>query len=65
VIAALLLWNRAPRFTFAVQMIMVTGYTLALTFISPALWLGLFGPLLKNLPILALIIVDRVLAEER
>lgn len=64
-IAVLLFTGRAPRFTFAAQILMVTGYTLALTVLSPALWLGLFGPLLKNLPILALIVVDRILAEER
>jgi uncharacterized protein YbjT (DUF2867 family) len=65
VIAGLLIWNRTPRLAFAAQMIMVTGYTLLLTLLTPGLWLGLFGPLLKNLPILALITVDRVLAEER
>lgn len=64
-IAALLVLNRAPRLAFAAQMLMVTGYTLALTVMSPQLWLGLFGPLLKNLPILALVTVDRILAEER
>jgi uncharacterized protein YbjT (DUF2867 family) len=64
-IAALLIWNRAPRLAFAVQMLVVTGYTIALTLLTPALWLGLFGPLLKNIPTMVLIIVDRILAEER
>jgi uncharacterized protein YbjT (DUF2867 family) len=65
VIAALLIWNRAPRFTFAAQLLMVGGYTFILTLLSPGLWLALFGPLLKNLPILALVTVDRILGEER
>ena len=44
---------------------MVAAYTVILTLLSPGLWLALFGPLLKNLPILALITVDRILGEER
>jgi uncharacterized protein YbjT (DUF2867 family) len=64
-IAALLVWGRAPQFTFLVQTAMVVCYTVLFTFINPSLWVGLFGPLLKNIPILALIAVDRILAEER
>lgn len=44
---------------------MVLGYTLVLSLLAPALWLHPFGPLLKNLPILALIPVWAVLERER
>jgi len=64
-IAVLLVWNNLPRFTFWAQIILVLGYTTLLSLVAPALWLELFGPLLKNLPILAIIVVDRILAEER
>ncbi|AXX98933.1 SDR family oxidoreductase [Profundibacter amoris] len=47
------------------QFAMVAGYTVGLTLINPALWLAPFGGLLKNLPILVLIMIHRVLEEER
>jgi hypothetical protein len=64
-IAALLLWGGFPRLTFWMQLVMVLGYTALLTLLAPSLWLALYGPLLKNIPIIAAIIADRVLAEER
>lgn len=48
-----------------VQFAMVAGYTTGLTLIAPHLWLDPFGGLLKNLPILVLILIHRVLEEER
>ncbi len=48
-----------------VQFAMVAGYTVGLTLIAPALWAEPFGGLLKNLPILVLILIHRVLEEER
>jgi len=48
-----------------VQLAMVIGYTAILTVLAPALWGDPFGVLLKNLPIIALILVHRVLEEER
>jgi len=48
-----------------IQMLMVLGYCSALTVLSPGLWLDPLGPLLKNLPILMLIIIHRILEEER
>jgi hypothetical protein len=47
------------------QFAMVAGYTAGLTLINPVLWLAPFGRLLKNLPILVLILIHRVLEEER
>jgi hypothetical protein len=34
----------------------VGGYTIAMTFCLPEVWLHPFGPLSKNLPILALLL---------
>ncbi|MDF0602394.1 DoxX-like family protein [Psychromarinibacter sp. C21-152] len=48
-----------------VQMAVVAGYTVALTLLDPSLWLDPFGALLKNLPVLLLLLVHRVLEEER
>lgn len=64
-IAGLLAANWRPRLTVAVQLAVIAGYTLALTVIAPHLWGDPFGPLLKNLPILVLVLVQRILAEER
>ena len=48
-----------------VQLALVAGYTLVLSILDPGLWGDPFGGLLKNIPILALIVVHRVLEEER
>ena len=48
-----------------VQIAVVLGYTIGLSWLAPALWGDLYGGLLKNLPILALVLVHRVLEEER
>lgn len=65
VIAALVLRGQWPKQVFVLQMLTVLGYTLFLTLSLPHLWLDLFGPLLKNFPILALIVTQRILDEER
>lgn len=54
-----------PRFLGALQLVLVTGYTLAFTVMTPALWLEPTGPLLKNLPILAAIAVWTALRNEK
>jgi uncharacterized protein YbjT (DUF2867 family) len=48
-----------------IQLVIVIGYTVALTLLAPTLWGDLYGGLLKNLPIIALILVHRFLEEER
>lgn len=48
-----------------VQFAMVSGYTFGLTLIAPTLWLLPFGGVLKNLPTLVLILIHRILEEER
>ena len=64
-IAAALLVRWRPRLLALVQLVMVTGYTLCLGVLVPALWLEPFGALVKNLPIIVAIAVWAVLEEER
>ncbi len=64
-IGVALLRNLRPKAVALVQLAMVAGYTVGLSLIAPALWLDPFGGLLKNLPILALILTHLALAEER
>ncbi|HKU94286.1 MAG TPA: NAD(P)H-binding protein, partial [Vineibacter sp.] len=65
VIGLLVLFRWRPALLAAFQVAVVAGYTVVLSLLVPALWLHPFGPLLKNLPILALIAVWAVLERER
>ncbi len=56
-LALLLLFNIRPSFVAGLQAMTVAAYTLLLGSLVPALWLDPLGPLLKNIPILALIAV--------
>lgn len=60
-----LLRNFRPKPVALAQIAMVLAYTAGLTILNPALWLDPFGGLLKNLPILALLLVHLALIEER
>ncbi len=60
-----LLCNWRPRPIAWAQLLLVGVYTIGLTLLAPAIWLDPFGGLLKNLPILALILVHLALTEER
>lgn len=64
-IAAALTVQWAPRWMGRVQLAVVLGYSLVLSFAQPSLWAEPLGPLLKNLPILVLILVAMVLDKER
>jgi uncharacterized protein YbjT (DUF2867 family) len=64
-IGAALLARWRPGTLAALQIALVLGYSLALTVARPALWADPFGPLLKNLPILAAVAVLAVLERER
>lgn len=64
-LAAALFTNWRPRQTAFAQLALVGGYTAGLTLMAPDLWLAPFGELLKNLPVLALILTHLALAEER
>ena len=47
------------------QMAMILGYTVGLSLLAPVMWADPFGALLKNVPILVLVLVHRILEEER
>jgi uncharacterized protein YbjT (DUF2867 family) len=64
-IAALLIAGRTPRLAMVVQLATVLGYTAVIGFALPPLWIDPLGPLLKNLPILLLILVNGAIAEKR
>jgi uncharacterized protein YbjT (DUF2867 family) len=64
-IAILLAMNWRPRVTGPLQLVVIASYTLVLSLAAPHLWLDPFGAVLKNLPILVLVLVQMVLAEER
>jgi hypothetical protein len=60
-----LLANWRPKPVAWAQLLLVFAYTVGLSLLAPALWLDPFGGLLKNLPILALLLVHLALIEER
>ncbi|WP_333816374.1 SDR family oxidoreductase [Tabrizicola sp.] len=60
-----LLRNWRPRPVALTQIALVLAYTAGLTVLAPALWLDPYGGLLKNLPILALLLTHLALVEER
>ena len=60
-----LLLNWQPRLIALGQLALVGAYTVALSLMAPALWADPFGGLLKNLPILVLILTHLALVEER
>ena len=60
-----LLRDWRPRRVALAQLVVVLSYTLGLTLLAPALWLDPFGALLKNLPVLVLILTHLALIEER
>ncbi len=64
-IALALLRNWRPRLIGLAQLALVGTYTAAFTLLAPGLWLLPLGGLLKNLPILMLILVWMVLEDER
>lgn len=64
-LGAALIRNWRPRATALAQLAMVALYTIGLTVLAPGLWADPFGGLLKNLPILTLILTHLALVEER
>lgn len=60
-----LLLRYRPGLMAAVQVLVVLGYTLALSVAEPALWADPLGPLLKNLPVLAAALALAGLEAER
>ena len=64
-IAALVLFDRSARRSTQAQLLVVLGYSIVIGIALPALWLDPLGPLLKNLPILALILVHGAIGDKR
>jgi uncharacterized protein YbjT (DUF2867 family) len=64
-IAGLVLGDRSARLSTVVQLAVVVGYTLVIGIAMPGRWLDPMGPLLKNLPILALILVHGAIGDKR
>ena len=64
-IAAALVRGWRLKLMADVQLALVLAYTIGLGLMAPELWSDPFGGLLKNLPILVLVLVHRVLEEER
>ncbi|HET6804220.1 MAG TPA: SDR family oxidoreductase [Frateuria sp.] len=54
-VATLVFRGRALRLTYLAQVALILSYTAIITVALPAFWLHPFGPILKNLPMLALI----------
>jgi uncharacterized protein YbjT (DUF2867 family) len=61
----LTLWPRRARWLWTAQIAVVLLYTLVITVCLPGLWLEPFGPVAKNLPILALLLAQREIEKRR
>lgn len=59
------LFLRDRRFLWIAQVTLIGVYTVAITFFLPEFWLHPFGPLIKNLPILAVILLLYELEKRR
>lgn len=64
-VAALILFDRHGTTATIVQLAVIAFYTIALTIVSPELWLDPLGPLLKNLPVLATVLCHGALSDPR
>lgn len=64
-IAALVLTRRRTAIVCALQFAAVFAYTITVTILDPSLWLAPFGPLIKNLPVLAAIAVLGAIEADR
>ena len=56
---------RRPPGLWSAQIAVVVVYTLIISFTLPRLWLEPFGPVVKNLPILALLVLLQQLEDRR
>ena len=64
-VAACLTRGWRPRLMAWVQVGIIAGYTVTLGVVDPGAWGDPFGAVIKNVPILVLVLVHRVLEEER
>lgn len=65
VLAAVVLGDERGRAATILQLLVVAAYTLVIGFAVPEVWLDPLGALLKNFPIMALILVHGAVAEQR
>lgn len=64
-LAVLVLFNRKGRWATLAQLAVIGGYTAVIGWALPGLWLDPLGSLLKNLPVLALVLVHGAIADSR
>jgi hypothetical protein len=64
-IGMLLLARWRPGVLAALQLAVVAAYTAGLTFAQPSLWADPFGPLLKNVPVAAAILILSAIESDR
>jgi uncharacterized protein YbjT (DUF2867 family) len=64
-LAALVLFDRKGRFATLAQLVLIAGYSLVIGWALPGLWFDPLGPLVKNLPILVLVLVHGAIADSR
>jgi hypothetical protein len=57
------LTGKKTRLAVRTQLVLILSYTAILSFFIPELWLHPFGPLLKNIPVMMLIIIWGILEE--
>lgn len=65
VIAGLVLMDGRARLSTLAQLVVILGYSIILGTILPDLWLDPLGPLLKNLPVLMLVLVHGAISDKR
>lgn len=65
VVAGAVLFDRRVQWSTMLQLVVVFGYTAVLGLALPSLWLDPLGSLLKNLPIIALILVHGAIGNKR
>jgi len=64
-IGILLFARWRPNVIGVIQLMVVIAYTVGLSIAQPALWMDPFGPLLKNLPIMATILALAAVEQDR
>jgi hypothetical protein len=57
VIGVWLLTGRQLKWCYTFQIVLIVSYSILISVIAPQLWLHPFGPITKNIPIIALIFV--------
>lgn len=64
-LGVLVLARWRPPLLAAIQIALIAGYTVFLSWAVPSLWMDPFGPLLKNLPIMVAVWIWAVLEQDR